>query len=46
MVCETPTYELNHSSTILIASSSFLLVYSVALAEISVLGEVNSCRLD
>jgi hypothetical protein len=43
MVCKTPTCELNHSSTIQIASASFLLVFSIVLARISLLGEVNSC---
>jgi hypothetical protein len=46
MVCEIPTCELNHSSTIHIASSSFLLVFSVALAGISLFGKVNSCCTD
>jgi hypothetical protein len=48
MVCETLTCELNLSSTIQIASTSFLLVFSIALAGISLLGEVNSCvaRID
>jgi hypothetical protein len=46
MVCETPTCELNHSSVLQIASSSFLLVFLVALAGISLLGEVNSCHTD
>jgi hypothetical protein len=31
MACETPTCELNHSSAIQVASTSFLLVFSIAL---------------
>jgi hypothetical protein len=46
MVCETPTYEFNHSSAIQIASTSFLLVFSIALVGISLLGKVNLCRTD
>jgi hypothetical protein len=34
---------LNHSSVIPIVSSPFLLVFSIALAEISLLDEANSC---
>jgi hypothetical protein len=44
MVCKTPTCEINHSSAIQIASSSFLLVFSIVLVGISLLGEVNSCH--
>jgi hypothetical protein len=44
MVCETPTCELNHSSTIQIESTMSLLVFPIALAGISLLGEVNSCH--
>jgi hypothetical protein len=43
MICKTPTLSLNHLSVILIASSMFLLVFSIALSRISLLGEVNSC---
>jgi hypothetical protein len=46
MVCVTTTCELNHSSAIPIASTSFLLVSLIALAGISLLGEVNSCHTD
>jgi hypothetical protein len=46
VVCETPTCELNHSSVIQIAFTLFLLVFSIMLAGISLLGEVNSCRMD
>jgi hypothetical protein len=48
VVCETPTCELNYSFTIQIASTLFLLVFSIVLAVISLLGEVNSCvtRID
>jgi hypothetical protein len=45
-VCETPTCELNHSSAIQIASTSFLLVFLIALAGISLCSEVNSCHTD
>jgi hypothetical protein len=34
---------LNHSSTILITSSLFLLMLLIALAGISLLGKINSC---
>jgi hypothetical protein len=43
MVCDTPTCELNHSYVIQIASSQFLLVFSIVLSGISLLGELNSC---
>jgi hypothetical protein len=46
MICETPTSELDRSSAIQITSSSFLLVFSIALVGISLLGEVNLCRTD
>jgi hypothetical protein len=46
MVCETPNCELNHSSAIQIASTSFLLVFLMELARISLLGEVNSFFTD
>jgi hypothetical protein len=42
-VCQTPTCELNLSSTIQIASTSFLLVFLIVLAGISLFGEFNSC---
>ena len=40
-VYETPTREINHSSAIWLRSFLFLLVFFVAQAEISFLGEVN-----
>ena len=44
-VCETPTREINHSSAeslhLSCVSFEFLLVFFVALARISLLGEVN-----
>ena len=44
-VCETPTREINHSSAeslhLSCISFEFLLVFFVALAEISLLSEVN-----
>ena len=43
-VYETPTHELNHSSTIWLCSFLFLLVCFVAQARISLLGEVNLVR--
>jgi hypothetical protein len=46
MVCETPTCELNRLSAIQIASSSFFLVFSIALVGINLIGEVNSCRMN
>ena len=43
-VCETPTREINHSSAIWLLSFLFLLVFFVAQAGISLLGEVNLVR--
>ena len=43
-VCETPTREINHSSAIWLHSFLFLLVFLVAQAGISLLGEVNLVR--
>ena len=40
-VCETLTREINHSSAIWLVSFLFLLVFFVAQARISLLGEVN-----
>ena len=40
-VCETPTREINHTFAIWLRSFLFLLVFFVAQAEISLLGEVN-----
>ena len=40
-VCETPTREINHTSAIWLCSFLFLLVFFVAQAGISLLGEVN-----
>ena len=43
-VCETPTREINHTSAIWLRSFLFLLVFFVAQAGISLLGEVNLVR--
>ena len=43
-VCETPTREINNSSTIWLRSFLFLLVFFVAQIGISLLGEVNLVR--
>ena len=40
-VCETPTHEFNHTFAIWLYSSLFLLVFFIALAEISLRSEVN-----
>ena len=43
-VCETPTREINHTFAIWLLSFLFLLVFFVAQAGISLLGEVNLVR--
>ena len=43
-VCETQLREINHSSAIWLLSFLFLLVFFVAQAGISLLGEVNLVR--
>ena len=40
-VCETPTRKINHTFAIWLRSFLFLLVFFVAQAGISLLGEVN-----
>ena len=44
-VCETQLREINHSSAIWLLSFLFLLVFFVAQARISLLGEVNRIRV-
>ena len=43
-ICETPTREINHTFAIWLRSFLFLLVFFVAQARISLLGEVNLVR--